>query len=36
LRLIIGPDCWQRADGKVAELRRTVDAQKDLAARTDL
>lgn len=36
LRLIIGPDCWQRADGKVAELRRTVDAQKDLAATTDL
>jgi NAD(P)-dependent dehydrogenase (short-subunit alcohol dehydrogenase family) len=36
LRLIIGPDCWQRADGKVTELRRTVDLQKDLAASTDL
>lgn len=36
LRLIIGPDCWQRADGKVTELRRTVNAQKDLAATTDL
>lgn len=35
LRLIIGPDCWQRADGKVAELRRTVDAQRELAATTD-
>jgi len=36
LRLIIGPDCWQRVDGKVTELRRTVDAQKELAATTDL
>lgn len=36
LRLIIGPDCWQRTDGKVTELRRTLDAQKDLAATTDL
>lgn len=36
LRVIIGPDCWQRADGKVAELRRTLDAQKELAATTDL
>jgi len=36
LRLIIGPDCWQRADGKVAELKKMVDAQKALAATTDL
>ena len=36
LRLIIGPDCWKRADEKVSELRRTVDAQKELAASTNL
>jgi short-subunit dehydrogenase len=35
LRLIIGPDCWSRMDGKVDTLRRTVDAQKELAASTD-
>ena len=36
LRLIIGSDCWKRADDKVSKLRRTVDAQKELAASTDL
>jgi NAD(P)-dependent dehydrogenase (short-subunit alcohol dehydrogenase family) len=36
LRVFIGPDCWQVADTKVNELRRTIDAEKDLAGSTDL
>ena len=36
LRVIMGSDCWQVADGKATELRRTVDAQKELAASTNL
>jgi len=36
LRVFIGPDCWQVADTKVKELRRTIDAEKDLAGSTDL
>jgi short-subunit dehydrogenase len=36
LRLIIGPGCWMRADEKVQELRRTVDAQKSVAWSTNL
>lgn len=36
LRVFIGPDCWQVADAKVKELRRTIDAEKELAGSTDL
>lgn len=36
LRVFIGPDCWQAADAKVKELRRTIDTEKDLAGSTDL
>ena len=36
LRLIIGEDCWKVVDKKVAELRRTVDDQKEIAASTNL
>lgn len=36
LRLIIGPGCWHRADEKVQELRRTVDAQKSVAFSTNI
>lgn len=34
LRVIIGPDCWKRADAKVSELRRTVDLMKEVAEST--
>jgi NAD(P)-dependent dehydrogenase (short-subunit alcohol dehydrogenase family) len=36
LHVILGSDCWGRVDEKVTELRRTVDAQQELAASTNL
>lgn len=36
LRAILGADCWTVVDTKVTELRRTVDAQKELASSTSL
>lgn len=36
LRVLLGADCWAKADEKVTELRRTIDGQKESAASTAL
>ncbi len=36
LRILLGADCWAKADEKITELRRTVDGQKNSAASTAL
>ena len=36
LRVLLGADCWAKADEKVTELRRAIDGQKESAASTAL
>lgn len=36
LRIVLGSDCWTVVDKKLNELRRTLDAQKELSASTNL